>query len=84
MPVKTGHKCLGTPVVHFPQRHDEVLCPGDFEGALQAVHAFVADDVAETRFASAEYHQFSTREIHLADLVSSEDAVFLSLRGVCP
>ena len=32
MPVKTGHKRPGTLVVHFPERHDEVLGPGDLEG----------------------------------------------------
>ncbi len=76
MLVKSRHKHLGLKIGHLPQRHDQVAGTRYFEGALQAVHPFVAYEVAEARFAGGEHHEFGVGEVHLADFVGGEDAVF--------
>ena len=62
MLVKCGHEHRRLLVGYLPQRHNEVLRSGDFERALQAVHALVALYVAEARFAGGEHDEFGVRQ----------------------
>ncbi len=59
--VKGGHEHRSLLIRHLPQRHDKVLRPGDLESPLQAVHAFVALDVAQTRLSVLRCHLRGTR-----------------------
>ncbi len=74
--IKSRHKHLGLKIGHLLQRHDEVASTRYFEGALQAIHPLVAHQIAEARFAGRQYDEFGIGEVHLADFVDGQDAVF--------